>query len=106
MNVRRGLSALLLTLLCAGFFAAGCGEDDGGKDATSSGLPNPASLHCGEQGGTLEIREDDEGNQYGVCKFQDGTECEEWTFREGKCAPGDCAEWESCQTLRPGPDSG
>jgi putative hemolysin len=51
-------------------------------------LPNPASVYCIEQGGTLDIRSDAEGNQYGVCVFADGSECEEWAFFRGECAPG------------------
>ena len=56
--------------------------------ADQSGLPNPASVYCEEQGGQVEIRTDD-GGQYGVCLFEDGSECEEWDFYEGKCAPED-----------------
>ena len=55
---------------------------------TPVGLPNPASVHCEEQGGTVEIRTDDEGNQYGVCVFEDGSECEEWAFFRGECQSG------------------
>ena len=52
------------------------------------GLPNPASQYCVEQGGTLEMRSDENGNQYGVCIFPDGSECEEWAFLRGECASG------------------
>ncbi len=51
------------------------------------GVPNPASQFCEEQGYTLEIREGADG-QIGVCLFPDGTECEEWAFYRGECAPG------------------
>jgi putative hemolysin len=40
------------------------------------------------QGGTLEIREDAEGNQVGWCVFDDGSECEEWAYYRGECEPG------------------
>jgi hypothetical protein len=36
----------------------------------------------------LEIRTDQEGSQYGVCIFPDGSECEEWAFYRGECSPG------------------
>jgi hypothetical protein len=49
-------------------------------------LPNPASVYCEEQGGTLEIRENQAG-QYGVCIFDDGSECDEWAYYRGECAP-------------------
>jgi putative hemolysin len=52
------------------------------------GMANPASVYCEDQGYTLEIRSDAEGNEYGVCLFPDGSECEEWAFFRGECAPG------------------
>jgi putative hemolysin len=52
-----------------------------------TGLPNPASQYCEEQGGKLEIR-DEAGGQVGYCIFPDGSECEEWAFYRGECAPG------------------
>jgi len=56
------------------------------------GLPNPASVYCEEQGYELEIRTDQQGGQYGVCVFPDGSECEEWEFYRGECGPGMYAE--------------
>jgi eight-cysteine-cluster-containing protein len=50
-------------------------------------LPNPASVYCLEQGGKLEIKKDKDGNEYGVCIFSDGSECEEWAFFRGECKP-------------------
>lgn len=55
-------------------------ESEGGE----TGLTNPASVHCEEQGGTLEIRE---GGSVGYCIFDDGSECEEWAFFRGECPP-------------------
>ncbi|MDI6825905.1 MAG: DUF333 domain-containing protein [Candidatus Aenigmarchaeota archaeon] len=49
---------------------------------------NPASEYCVEHNGTLEIRADEKGNQYGVCVFSDGSECEEWVYYRGECQPG------------------
>jgi putative hemolysin len=54
---------------------------------TAAGLPNPASKFCEDQGYRLEIR-DEAGGQVGYCIFADGTECEEWAFYRGQCAPG------------------
>ncbi len=66
-----------------------CASVMGSKDSSGDvGLPNPASAYCEEQGGTLEIREDEGGDQFGVCVFADGSECEEWAFYEGECEPG------------------
>jgi len=64
---------------------AGCATTNEPDDAD---MPNPASTYCEEQGGTLEIREDESGGQIGVCVFDDGSECEEWAFYEGECEPG------------------
>lgn len=52
------------------------------------GMPNPASVYCTEQGGRLEIRTGADGGQYGVCRFADGSECDEWAFFRGECRPG------------------
>ncbi|MFH1331936.1 MAG: DUF333 domain-containing protein [archaeon] len=51
-------------------------------------LANPASEYCNNQGHKLEIISAPDG-QYGICKFVDGTECEEWDYYRGKCKPGD-----------------
>ena len=52
------------------------------------GLANPASVFCEENGGTLEIR-DQAAGQVGYCVFPDGSECEEWAYYRGECAPGE-----------------
>jgi putative hemolysin len=51
------------------------------------GLANPASTYCLEQGYSLEILEDEDGNQYGMCAFSDGSQCEEWAYFRGECVP-------------------
>ena len=52
-------------------------------------IANPASVYCEEQGFKLETRTDQDNNQYGVCMFEDETECEEWAYYRGECKPGD-----------------
>ena len=54
--------------------------------------PNPASVHCQEQGGKLEIRQDAAGGQHGVCVFADKSECDEWAYYRGDCKPGDSVQ--------------
>ena len=44
------------------------------------GAANPASVYCIEQGGESIIRKDNDGNEYGICKFKDGKEVDEWDF--------------------------
>jgi putative hemolysin/rhodanese-related sulfurtransferase len=56
-------------------------------------LPNPASKNCVDLGYELEMREG-VGGTYGICKFPDGTECEEWSFFRNECEPGDLMEVE------------
>ncbi|MGE4322864.1 MAG: DUF333 domain-containing protein [Sphingobium sp.] len=41
------------------------------------GMPNPASVHCQDQGGKLEIRTGPDG-QTGYCHLPDGRVIEEW----------------------------
>lgn len=53
-----------------------------------TGLPNPASVFCEENGGTLEFRIGTTGGTVGICIFPDGSECEEWAYMRGECALG------------------
>jgi len=50
-----------------------------------SEIANPASVYCEENNGTLEIRSDEQGNQYGICILANGTECDEWKYFRGRC---------------------
>ncbi len=50
-------------------------------------MANPASVYCEQYGGKLEIRTDETGGQMGICIFADGSECEEWAYFRGECAP-------------------
>lgn len=83
--------ALLLLVL-----AAGCTQQTATPPATpqvttqaSAGMPNPASVYCGEAGGTLGIKKDASGGEYGMCTFANGTSCEEWAlFRGEGCKSG------------------
>ena len=59
------------------------------KHNESEGIANPASVFCEKNGGTLEIKEDVNGSQYGFCIFQDKSECDEWKFFRGECKIGD-----------------
>ncbi|MHB1319493.1 MAG: putative hemolysin [Anaerolineae bacterium] len=54
-------------------------------------MPNPASVYCGQQGNSLEIRAAADGAQTGVCVFPDGSECEEWAYFRGECGPAEPA---------------
>ena len=43
-------------------------------------MANPASVYCVEQGWELIPMEDEEWNQYAMCRLADGTEVEEWEY--------------------------
>jgi putative hemolysin len=51
-------------------------------------MANPASVYCEEHDGTLEIVTAADGSQSGLCKFSDGTACDEWAYFRGECASG------------------
>ena len=51
-------------------------------------IANPAAVFCEKQGYQIETRTDSAGNQYGMCLFTDGSECDEWAYFRGECAPG------------------
>ena len=68
------------------FFRGECQPGQGQMDAN---MPNPASVYCTDNGGQLEIRKDADGGEYGVCKFSDGSECDEWAFFRNECKPGE-----------------
>ena len=44
------------------------------------GAANPASVYCVNQGGESIIKKADNGDEYGICKFKDAKEVEEWDF--------------------------
>ncbi len=68
------------------FFRRDCQK---GEFPASTQLANPAAVYCSEQGAAYEIREHDDGGQYGVCIFDDGSECDAWDFFREECAPGE-----------------
>jgi putative hemolysin len=86
-------------LLVAALLLAACGSaPTPTAGAGQAGLPNPASVFCEDHGGKLDIRTDAQGGQYGVCMFDDGTECDEWAFFRGECQPGEMTHAPEPQT--------
>lgn len=52
------------------------------------GMPNPAAVWCEENGYGYEIRKDADGNEYGVCIFENGTEMDAWeAYRAAMTTP-------------------
>jgi putative hemolysin/predicted secreted protein len=80
---------VLLVLLV---LAAGCTQQTATPPVTTpaqSTIANPASVNCGQVGGTIEIKKDASGGEYGMCTFRNGTSCEEWAlFRGEGCKAG------------------
>ena len=72
---------LLTALLAAAILISGIG----GCKPADTGIANPASVYCINQGYNLSIRTDSDGSQTGYCIFPDGKECEEWAFYRGEC---------------------
>ena len=44
---------------------------------------NPASHYCSQIGGQTVLIEDEDGNESGLCEFDDGSQIEEWTLFRG-----------------------
>jgi putative hemolysin len=94
------LHTLGIVLILSALIISGCGtstaQPTGVPTDTPTGgsteLANPASVYCQEHGYTVEIRTDADGGQYGVCIFDDGSECEEWAFFRGECGPSQATE--------------
>lgn len=112
MNAR--VSPIFPLLLLAGLLLSACnaqprlptglpvitpsGAQTGEPEKSEAAIPNPASVNCVEKGFRSEIRTAEDGSQYGVCIFDDGSECDEWLYLRGECSPGQA-------TSVPGPAS-
>jgi hypothetical protein len=99
------VSVILVLCIClgAGLVVAGCTQQapttvpsttatpaaPATTAAGQAGMANPASVNCGNIGGTTEIKTSADGSQYGMCTFTNGTTCEEWAlFRGEGCQAG------------------
>ncbi len=76
--------------LAAFFLLIGCAQPGPGtRPATptldKAKLANPAAAYCQDQGFRYEIRQDDQGNETGICIFDDGSECDAWAYFRGEC---------------------
>lgn len=50
----------------------------------SLSMANPASVYCENSGGIIEIIIQEDGSEFGICKFED-FECEEWAYYRDEC---------------------
>lgn len=71
-----------LSLVAGAIALSACGgsaESDAPPRNNMNQLANPASVYCVDQGGTLEIVQED-GGDVGYCNLPDGTRIEEWEY--------------------------
>ena len=72
--MKKILSVLLILIVIIGCFSV---------EHTNNGqtvIVNPASKYCVRKGGESIIRTNENGNRYGVCRFKDKTEVNEWEY--------------------------
>lgn len=50
------------------------------NDESKVNMTNPASTYCIEQGGEPILKMSKSGDQYGICRFSNGREIEEWKY--------------------------
>ena len=86
------MQRIFIYILVFGFFVIGVvywyqWMLHGSRPEGKIGTANPASVHCTDIGGRLEIMDvSASGGQIGICHLRDGRACEEWAFfRDGTC---------------------
>jgi len=89
------MKKIFFLLLLVSLISSGCLPQTTSKNQNQStgqnqnqnqtGLANPASVYCEQQGGKLETKTDADGGQSGFCIFADGSECEEWSYFRAEC---------------------
>ncbi|MFA5185008.1 MAG: DUF333 domain-containing protein [Patescibacteria group bacterium] len=105
MNHRTLTTIAAMAVLLAGL-GAGCSKETP-KDTASTepaqqnSLANPAAVKCNNEKLGYRMGENEFG-QYGVCIFDDKSECEEWAYFRGECEKADCKKWEGCPKMLPG----
>ena len=61
-------------------------------ESKTAQIANPASVYCEQNGGKSEIRTAINGSQSSYCKFDDGSECDEWAYFRNECGNKN-ADW-------------
>lgn len=59
------------------------GPFDAGSIGGGMGMPNPASVYCQQVGGALVLGTLDNGDQMGICQFDDNSSIDQWTLFRG-----------------------
>lgn len=91
--------------LCATLAACSTFPIQSTFESTESGMPNPASVYCEQQGNKLEIHTAEDGSQSGVCIFPDGNTCDEWAYFRGECGLETLENSKLSQTAEPTPNA-
>ncbi len=77
--MKRGIHCIAILVVAGVLSACAAGEGARGTaEVPRVGMANPASVHCVDKGGKVEIRKNSEGGEYGICHLPDGTQVEEW----------------------------
>ncbi len=72
--------AWMVLVALGGLGLLGCSDDlEPTPTDVTTGIANPASTFCVDQGGTVEIVTED-GGEVGYCNLPDGTRIEEWEY--------------------------
>ena len=101
--IRKTLFTLFMILGMS--VAASCGTAPG-SPTPQANMPNPASMYCEQNGGSLDLRQDTSGEVSGVCVFPDKSECDEWAYYRGECKPGDSLQQPALDTAIPAETNG
>ena len=72
----------IIVIVGTGYWLWSTAQQSGGEEDGSQ-IANPAAVYCIDQGGTLDMSEDEMGTQ-GFCVFPDGIACDEWAFFRGE----------------------
>ncbi len=78
---------ILMTLTACSAFQTQAVPEKTATDTPIVDMPNPASVFCIQNGNKNEIVTAEDGSQYGICNFPDGSSCEEWAYYRGECGP-------------------
>jgi len=86
-----GVFISLTTIGCGSSNTDAATQPDSAADKQNMQIANPASQNCLQEGGDLNMLDDD-GGQIGVCVFDDDSRCEEWRLMRGECVKGKCQD--------------
>ena len=80
----------VLAICFVGILMFGCAQKAQNQTVSNNTtIANPASVFCVQNGGTSRITTAADGSQGGLCVFPNGSQCDEWAYYRGECAPSD-----------------